>query len=66
MFPGFLLYEFADVVVVVVVVVVSGSLGTKEVDMCMTHLVQEEIACTERIQLVTLQVGVCVGDMAII
>jgi hypothetical protein len=52
LFPGFLLYEFADVVVVVV----SGSLGTKEVDMCMTHLVQEEIACTERIQLVTLQI----------
>jgi len=63
LFPGFLLYEFADDVVVVVV---SGSRGTKEVDMCMTHLVQEEIACTERIQLVTLQVGVRVGDMAII
>jgi hypothetical protein len=34
-----------------------GSLGGKEVDMCMTHLVQEEIACTERIQLVILRVG---------
>jgi hypothetical protein len=42
---------------VVVVVAVSGSLGGKEVDMCMTHLVQEEMACTERIQVVTLQVG---------
>jgi hypothetical protein len=54
LFPGFLLYEFADVVVVVAV---SGSLGGKEVDMCMTHLVQEEMVCTERIQQVTLQVG---------
>jgi hypothetical protein len=62
-----LLYEFADVMVVVAF---SGSLGGKEVDMCMTHLVQEEMACRERIQLVTLQVGgwvgVRVGDMAII
>lgn len=41
----------------VVVVAVSGSLGGKEVDMCMTHLVQEEMVCTERIQQVTLQVG---------